>query len=211
LSAAARSPDGRTWAFLLGDNRSFPDRTAEVELRRGGKSQGKTRLEGSWSNYPSHVSSDGKTLIYVKRGVEWDSELKVRDLESGKDRTSLPLPPGGDSPPVVVSADFRTLAALTADRKSIAMIDVATGKERFQIPAHSPGVERFGAFSRDGKLFACNTDMGGVVVWDVVEGKERCTLTRPVAPTWIGFWEFSPDGGLLLTASRVSGELKIWD
>jgi WD40 repeat protein len=110
--------------------------------------------------------------------------------------------PGGA---VAFTADGRTLAASTGSCK-IHFWDAATGRERFR-PFFEGKVELYAAdwqsvqfvLTPDGRTVVTTrgrSEVSGVVVWDVAEGKERLALADRGLPVAV-----SPDGRLVALVS----------
>jgi RNA polymerase sigma factor (sigma-70 family) len=122
----------------------------------------------------------------------------------------VPLPPR-TMMTVTLSADGKLLAVAPHDKTTVALWDVATGKEH-TLKGNPFSVTAL-AFSPDGKTLATGTGSwlpdsapGEIKLWDVASGKERATLGR--LPKMILALAFAPDGKTLASASE---SVKLWD
>jgi len=115
-----------------------------------------------YTSYKAALSPDGKLMAYGRAN---DPVLVLQDLATGKEvhrLTNLPDRVG----PIAFSRDGRTLAwgGLSG---TIGLVEVATGRQRYQFPGrHGDGVASL-VFSADGrKLIAGNYDTSALV-WDL--------------------------------------------
>jgi eukaryotic-like serine/threonine-protein kinase len=107
--------------------------------------------------------------------------------------------------PVAFSPDGKTLFSVLPGR--IKLSDVATGKERADLPG-PPGVENGGVvFSADGKTLAAVSGWR-IMLWDVAAGQERTTLSRRSQS--INSLVFSADGKTLASVSE-GRIITLWD
>jgi RNA polymerase sigma factor (sigma-70 family) len=104
---------------------------------------------------------------------------------------------GGDAQAVAFSPDGKTLAVRNWD--AVLLYDAATGRQRSRLPVRTQFLmSRTLAFAPDGKTLAFESRVGTIVLWDLVNQKQRGTLA--VSPTdrmTEGALAFSPDGKLL--------------
>ncbi len=150
-------------------------------------------------------TADSKSLIAARGAIDpplnWS--ISLIDVATGKSPTDSEALQIGHSARWSISADGRTVAAVTQTYDTVVRIfDVATGKQRLP----GPGPTRLGlsAFSPDGRyLVSCNS--GPVQVWDLATGR--------VAATWDvsagGPLLFSGDGRLL-TLCPWGGSIELW-
>jgi WD40 repeat protein len=138
---------------------------------------------------------DGSWVL-VRRA---DGRLYILDTDTGRERSTIPITPGGLWRHAV-APDGRTLA-LAGDDHQVRLCDTASGRVAAMLPAVQPDL----AFTRDGRtLFTAgpatgddlrpdNTRPRGVVrAWDAATGKLRATLDLPpFAPIALAP---SPDG-----------------
>jgi len=107
-----------------------------------------------------------------------------------------------------LSLDGRTLFTGHQDG-TVAVTDLATGRELQAIPAHKGNVGGL-ASSPDGRLMASASNDGLIVLWDTATRKELARLRR-------GFQEgansisFSPDGRRLAIGKSDKEVVKVWD
>lgn len=101
-----------------------------------------------------------------------------------------------------------TVVASGSFDESVALWDVARGKQLRSIPAHSEPVTMVD-FNADGTLLATSSYDGLCRVWDVATGQCLQTLMDEGSPP-TSFVRFSPNGKYLLT-SALDSVLRLWD
>jgi WD40 repeat protein len=190
--------------------------TVEVSVRRFDvqvSDQLQTTLKGHQESvWALAFAPDGKTLA----SATIKGEVKLWDVAAGKERFTLPQPPG-EVYSLAFTPDGRTLAVayFQVDPKQVTgevqLWDVTTGKEQGTLKHESPrGVTRIG-ITPDGKTLAAievwreNDGKGSktaVVLWDLAAGKVRATLKGPLHASSLAI---SPDGKTL-----ALGEQKVW-
>jgi len=167
--------------------------------------------------YTIAFSPDGKTLA----SGDWNGTIRLWDLATGK---LLHTVLGDGTVPgkqtsyvqvVVFSPDGKLLAS--GGQSSVVQLwDVATGKERSELRKDLStdegrrqrvcGVTSL-AYSPDGKTLAAARYAGdpSIVLWDVGTGKKHAPIQSSRGSMTV---TFSPDGKLLLSASR---EIRVWE
>jgi eukaryotic-like serine/threonine-protein kinase len=129
-------------------------------------------------------------------------ELKVYDVATGKERTTLQGRTGFVHA-VAFSADGTTLASGSADR-TVKLWDMATGKGRMLGIQLDPVY--CVAFSSDGKTVASGSVDGTINMWDAATTREAPVLKHPSDVNAVAF---TPDGKTLVTGGWFLTQL--WD
>lgn len=144
-------------------------------------------------------SPDGQ-LVGV---VNWDSTVRILDVEAGTVEKELHGQEGGSSS-CSFSHDGKYFASGSTNQ-SIVLWDVATGQiaRRITMPTSAYRVE----FSRNGKYLAAGMYDGSIGIWDGATLDSITTI--PAARGTIYNLEFSRDGWLLASASE-DGIARIW-
>jgi WD40 repeat protein len=147
------------------------------------------------------LSPDGKSLAAPRGPRLWEVASGKEQSQFGQQQQAIHH--------VAFSPDGRTLAAQGKDR-AIHIWEVATGGElrHFgeQLPAETPLVAL--AFSPDAKILATTNDhgtmraSGKINLWDPATGDEIRSFDLPHRMVSFLSLGFSPDGKLLVTASR---------
>jgi len=152
---------------------------------------------------------DGKTLTTCG----FDKTLRLWDAESGESRATISHTHAFWR--LAVSPDGKTIATLqfTANAKdwndcdqTLTLWDVESRTSRSIQSWHGPLCSV--AFSPDGRLLACGTTTGYVIVWDATTGEESKTVLGHGDDMILGLG-FSPDGTALASANRST--IKLWD
>jgi RNA polymerase sigma factor (sigma-70 family) len=104
---------------------------------------------------------------------------------------------GGDATAVAFSPDGKTLAVRNWD--AVLLYDAATGRQRSRLPVSIQFLMGHTlAFAPDGKTLAFESRVGTIVLWDLVNQKQRGALAvSPADRMSEGALAFSPDGKLL--------------
>jgi hypothetical protein len=105
------------------------------------------------------------------------------------------------------SPDGRLVALSGGSAKTVHLIELAVGKERCVLDAHTDPVSRL-AFSPDGRTLATACEAGVVRLWDVATGKELGALTGRDGAVWS--LAFAPDGKTLAVGGKDT-TIVIWD
>jgi WD40 repeat protein len=154
-------------------------------------------------------SPDGQRLASAGAALGEVAEVKVWDVQTGRELLTLPTEKGkaiGQR----FSADGRRLIAGCA--RGAAVWDAATGHLVFTTPKDSWGW-RGGAkdpllLSTDGELMAAEERLGRLVVWETRTGRARATIV--VAGNPQQSLALSPDGKLL-AGKADEFTIKLWD
>jgi WD40 repeat protein len=153
------------------------------------------------SGHPGFVrtaafSPDGKLIA---TGSE-DNTARLWDVATGTERTVLKHM--GAVRVVAFSSDGTLL--YTTSYQSARLWDVATGTERAVLKGIFPT-----AVSPDRTLVITAWPSHMVRLWELATGTERVVLKGHLGP--VTHAEFSPDGKLVVTASRNDGTVRLWD
>jgi WD40 repeat protein len=149
-------------------------------------------------------SPDGKLLAIMSRGSADSDNLRVWDVESGKERFSAAHTKTPSFWHVRFSPDGKRLAVLTPNDK-LSLLDAADGKEL----AHTKTGGGSLAFSPDGKTLATDAGFKEIVkFWDPVTLALKVTIKIEGVRS-ISDLSFAPDSTLL--AFRDEDDLVVWD
>jgi len=147
------------------------------------------------------LSADGKTLL----GTGQDRSIHLWDMETGKERGPLPIPPNPFGM-LALSPDGKFLAVGGGNAQA-RLWDLVTAKEvRSFGEALAPGQyqDTVGlTFSPDGRSLL-EVGSGKVTLYEVVTGRERMQIIRPNGP--YGRSPNSADGGLARAILSPDGE-----
>jgi WD40 repeat protein len=122
-------------------------------------------------------SLDGKRMVTASD----DGTVIVREIATGREIVSLPVP-AGPVRCVVFGAEGRRLATATGDR-TITLWDAASGREIRTLRGHGDTVQSV-ALSPDGRWLAAADLLGTLQVWDTDTGELICTRqAQPGNPT----------------------------
>ncbi len=188
------SRDGCTLAAAL------PDAAVVFDLRSGAE---KARFAGQRGLCGALLSPDARWLACCS----WNgSGLKLFDLVAGK---AVFSPPDSDKMGVQFSPDGRWL--LTAIGPEFQCWSVGSFAPGLRIARQGTG-DLLGpaAFAPDGRILAALVTLKLVRLIDFPSGRELATLEAPDVQHSIATLSFTPDGSLLIAASRTR-MVHVWD
>jgi RNA polymerase sigma factor (sigma-70 family) len=180
----------------------------------GGKELRRFPLGDRYSASAIALAPDGKSFVYggpryIIRGnqvVGSKGKLSLWDVAAGKERRRLDLP--RQVVGVALSPDGKTLAYAQVGQltvlPSVHLVDVATWKELRRIDGRSLRL----AFSPDGKTLA-GQGRTCLHLWDVATGRPR--LRQRGHTGAVDVLSFTPDGKVVVSASREDGAARLWD
>lgn len=171
-----------------------------------------------WEAHTSSVdelsfSRDGKRLLSQGR----EGTLLRWDLASGRPQARFDRPAWATQH-LTLAPNCDMAATWAYKDGAIHLWDVATNRERhalgiFDDKARSRGFNSPFAFSPDGGLLAfCGTKESGVILWDVVSGKEHRRYKGLSGN--VNHVAFSPDGKQIAAGSAAAGgspTIGVWD
>lgn len=115
------------------------------------------------------------------------------------------FPNKGDGHWPTLSPDESSLAIPCGD--SVALFATETGKLQRMLKGHSARAFQ-GAFSPDGRKFACGSGSQVIKVWDPQSGQELLTIDTDLGDVWKVL--FNPAGDQIIAAGG-SGQIGVWD
>ncbi|MHB1424847.1 MAG: sigma-70 family RNA polymerase sigma factor [Gemmataceae bacterium] len=203
IRSVLQRPDNRTvvtagWDGLL---RFWDARTGKARRSVAGEQRSVLRILPDGRRY---LASDA------------DKKLRVRDLDTGAETDIVRGWNGHQFEPIVLAPDGRTFAQFEYDKKTVDLLNPATGKILHGLTGFNMPFMGM-SFTPDGRdLFLWSIDKT-VTVWDVATGAKRRQFTGPVqTPDPRGFGSpvfgsgFSPDGKLLAFALQ-DHFFPLWD
>ncbi len=153
---------------------------------------------------------DGRTLITYAADPE--NEIALWQVPEGAKLRSCPLSAWDESQgtagtPFAIARNG-TVGAVAPDA-TIHLIDLSTGKERWQATAADESVKAL-ALSPDGRILASGAGFveSDIRLWDVAAGKEIVRLQGH--RVWVSALVFWPDGKTLASAS-ADQTIRLWD
>jgi WD40 repeat protein len=144
-------------------------------------------------------SPDGKTLAAVGGVLGKGGEVKLWDLEQGRERATLDAQ-ADTIEAVAFSPDGRLLATATYDN-TVRLWDLSTLRPGQTLRGRGERVFSL-AFGADNRTLTAASFKGMVRVWDVIGGAERAALPAARGPKML-----SADGRTLAIGSRTDGKL----
>jgi WD40 repeat protein len=199
LLAIAISPIGNTFATASADRL--------IRLWDTASGQARATLAGHAGEITALAySADGKTLVSVGGERFRAGELKLWNLQTGKEQVSVE-PFKVRLWCVAVAPDGKTAAVGSGDGTAY-LVDLKSGKIRMSFP--NPAYIRRIALSPDGKWLAAGYgDKGQVRIHSLSDGKLRCELQVP-GGTYMEGLHFTGDSRRLFTACG-EGSAALWD
>jgi WD40 repeat protein len=209
ITCLAFSPDGKTVA--AGDL----DRTIRLWDTKTGKER--LRLNGHDTVLSAVVFVPGSRILV---SADHDGTVCFWDADTGKRLKELPKSKLEEvALRLAVSHDGTLLAVAGAprtwgsdSRAAVRVLEIATGKERFQVPMKHQFAQAL-AFAPDGKTLAGGIRlMGGsgfspIHLWDAATGKLLGSLRGHAGVTGVFF---TPDGHTLIS-SGYDGAIRFWN
>jgi WD40 repeat protein len=198
LAPLAFSPDGQTMASGLerSDQQTaaiqlwdIPSRKALVTITGHGRPVTRVAFSPNSKLLASVGTGDPRPVI---EAAKVSSEVKVWDVNGGKERASLPASVG-HIVAIAFAADNNTLA-LGGEDGGVKLWDVAAGKELSTLRGHGGAVNCL-AFSPDGRTLATGSKDQTVRTWDLANRRERDSFRHVGGVSSVAF---SPDGQALL-------------
>jgi WD40 repeat protein len=165
---------------------------------------GKSLISVSDKVYPGYTfSPDSRYVAESARGKgSHNASIRIIELATGKQVCAF----GSHSPfSIAISPDGVTLAAGYWD--AVALWNIVTGRRIALLSGFGRYVEGL-AFSRDGKLLAAGTDLGGLRIWDVQHQTRLQSLAPAGGYQLVSEPAFSPDGRLV--AVGIYGTGTVW-
>jgi WD40 repeat protein/predicted Ser/Thr protein kinase len=185
-----RDPDGAL--DLLEDSRTCPPELRDFAWGYLHRLCSRRRRVFRGFSPPLAFSPDGRSLALLRRRTSAPQQVVLWDLHSGRERTTLPLPPGCVAHALAFTPDGRTLAVAGVrsnlqrrtgvSRVRVAMLfDVATGLERLSRQRPATG-DLHAVFTADATAmlisrYEVKADRKSasrvVTLWDVTTGGQR--------------------------------------
>jgi WD40 repeat protein len=186
-------------------------------------------LTADWAT--AFVPHNGRKVVRTEQGgeqrvtIDYDGEVRVWDVATGKARPPVKLAPGRGASEAVVSPDgtrLITIEARSYDAKGARTVPhVAVYRDLFGAGPPVELAEGFSmaTFAPDGKTFALATSdrengPGRLRLFDALTGKETAVLAEQPKAS-IFYPAYSPDGGRVAAEVRALGEagsvVTVWD
>ncbi len=195
VQALAYTRDAKLLA-TAGDDKS-------VHLWNAQTGEPKRTLTGSSEPLVSVAFTPDNKIIAA---VASDNAIYFWDAASGQQKPAL-TSERNNLFPVALSADTELVATGGSDRKTVRLIDSATGTTKKLLQNHSSWI-RSVSFSSDSKLVAVQCHDDSIHIWNVATSQLLHTLSSP-GNTVINS-AFSSDGRFLATGGD-SRNIKVWD
>jgi WD40 repeat protein/tRNA A-37 threonylcarbamoyl transferase component Bud32 len=198
-----RSFRGGTMACFGRDGRIILSAGDNVQIvdAESGKQLARWRIPGSGRIGALDVDPSGRRIVTAGHDVPltvWDIETQSELMTLDSTSTNLWS--------VTFSPDGRFLAA-ASDDLTTRLWNAENGLQIAVLTGHKQTV-RCVAFSPNGSLLATGADDGTIHIHDTAT--LRSLATFPAHTTDVSDVSFSPDGRWLLSASWLSGEVKLW-
>ena len=151
--------------------------------------------------------------LYLARGGEGDSNLKVWTVLKGDSNRLLPLPLRSEPRFAILDAAWKprsSWVALAGQDKNIHIWDI--GKEGTPVAVlegHTDAVTRV-SFSFDGRLLASRSYDGTVRLWRTDTWEQVAQLDEPASPEFRGVLAFSPREPMLATVAPYNRGVRLW-
>src|SRR2546428_7494991 len=210
----------KLWDARTGKELRSLDRGGHILFSRDGKilaisSQGKTTLWGVRTGKVLHLldgyagafSPDGRILATMA-----EKEITLWDVKTGRQRLLI-KGTRWKSGSVRFAFGGRTVGAIDWEPNNAGMkfFDVRSGEQLRTLPAGN-----IYALSPDGKIWASETDISKIKLWEIATGKELRTLTGYFF--YLDRMPFSPDGKILASgitdapgAGKQEVGIALWD
>jgi WD40 repeat protein len=208
-TSAQLLPDGKTLLTVDNNGSIRYWQAATGTLLREVKEPPKPTERGFFNGQRSFLSADGKVA-----GVQGSGGVRLWDTETGKRIFSQKPPSSSDS--AALSPDGKTLI-VSGEGNRAHLLELPTGKEVRQIEGPNKAPSRLHAFaplsqewlsgfsfSPDGKTVAAMSGKDSFSLWDVSDGKLRCTVKDSHGLLRLSPLQWSPDGKLLAVGAEES-------
>jgi WD40 repeat protein len=144
------------------------------------------------------LTPDGRTLVTSCR----DKKVRIWDVADVKERLALPVKEVQRQ--ISVHPDGRSFLLIEGewiDGQKMAVIDVATGKSKFQIDCGKGIYLECAIHSADGRWILTSDNHGSVVVWNASDGKAHASYGRMFGYSALAF---DPHREIAATSSSMS-------
>ncbi|MGH9554256.1 MAG: caspase family protein [Terriglobales bacterium] len=154
------------------------------------------------SIHAAALSPDGRSLLTSESGVEFAFGLRIRDLPTGKELSSIRT----NIVDLVFSPDTQFAAGFIYDEpQQLKLWETASGKEKFALPG-SAGVPK--SFSPDSRILATATYQHEIKLFDSATGRGLRTLTGHTSV--VDSIQFTNNGRWMVSSSG-DNSARIWD
>jgi WD40 repeat protein len=186
------SPDSKLLAFHQNENIQLWDVAAN-----------KATMTLASDTFPAKVifTDEGKMIEAVT--TSFLNSISSWDLASGDALPIVKTKDPIDTSTTIVSPDGSLVGAILYEKKSLQIIDAATGETVTTVPAYG-----MIALSPDNKMLAVGDNNTKMELWDVAAGKMTTSLESPSKA--YGYPIFSADGKLL-AGCNINDGVDIWD
>jgi small GTP-binding protein len=151
--------------------------------------------------------------LYLVRGGEGDSNLKVWTVLKGDSKRLLPLPLRSEPRFAILDAAWKprsSWVALAGQDKNIHIWDIGkAGTPVAVLEGHTDAVTRV-SFSFDGRLLASRSYDGTVRLWRTDTWEQVAQLDETASPESRGGLAFSPKKPILATVAPYSRGVRLW-